>query len=83
MLQDQSNDFPDGAVETRPQHWADLGLMEKLDSLHLLIDWQFQNVTRFRRTVKSDGENAEWVCYNSIMSKLVMSCCSANGAHWI
>ncbi|KAI0035502.1 hypothetical protein K488DRAFT_68310 [Vararia minispora EC-137] len=40
--------------------WMALSMLEKLDSLHLLTEWQFQNVTRLRQTMKSDDENATW-----------------------
>jgi hypothetical protein len=47
--------------DTRPRDWADLPMLIKLDSLHLLTEWQFQNVNRFRSTLKSDDETANWV----------------------
>jgi hypothetical protein len=45
----------------RPQDWVNLPMLEKLDSLHLLTEWQFHNVSRFRTTMRSDDETAEWV----------------------
>jgi hypothetical protein len=48
-------------ADDRPQDWNDLPMLEKLDSLHLLTEWQFQNVNRFRSTMRSDDENASWV----------------------
>lgn len=41
--------------------WLDLPMLTKLDSMHLLTEWQFQNPTRFRTLMKSDDEDASWV----------------------
>ncbi|KAI0048997.1 hypothetical protein FA95DRAFT_1557418 [Auriscalpium vulgare] len=49
---------PQSSEESRD--WLQLGMLEKLDSLHLLTEWQFHNVHRFRTTVKSDDETATW-----------------------
>ncbi|KAJ7677324.1 hypothetical protein B0H17DRAFT_1079375 [Mycena rosella] len=40
--------------------WLDLPMLTKLDSMHLLTEWQFQNPTRFRTLMKSDDEDATW-----------------------
>ncbi|KAJ7454864.1 hypothetical protein FB451DRAFT_1049218 [Mycena latifolia] len=40
--------------------WRDLPMLTKLDSMHLLTEWQFQNPTRLRTLMKSDDEDATW-----------------------
>ncbi|KAJ6570295.1 hypothetical protein DFH09DRAFT_1154608 [Mycena vulgaris] len=40
--------------------WLDLPMLAKLDSMHRLTEWQFQNPTRFRTLMKSDDEDATW-----------------------
>ncbi|KAJ7017514.1 hypothetical protein C8F04DRAFT_1085451 [Mycena alexandri] len=40
--------------------WLDLPMLAKLDSMHLLTEWQFQNATRLRTMMKSDDEDATW-----------------------
>jgi hypothetical protein len=41
--------------------WLDLPMLTKLDSMHLLAEWQFQNPTRLRTIMKDDDEGAQWV----------------------
>ncbi|KAF8638187.1 hypothetical protein AX17_002384 [Amanita inopinata Kibby_2008] len=43
-----------------PKDWHDLSMLEKLDSLHLLTEWQFQHPMKFRTLMKSDDETASW-----------------------
>ncbi|KAF5367052.1 hypothetical protein D9758_004057 [Tetrapyrgos nigripes] len=50
----------DGQVKQETKDWLTLPMLEKLDSLHLLTEWQFQNPTRFRQLMKSDDEQASW-----------------------
>ncbi|KAI0364754.1 hypothetical protein BV20DRAFT_955601 [Pilatotrama ljubarskyi] len=40
--------------------WLDLPMLAKLDSLHLLTDWQFHNPYRVRQIMKDDDEAANW-----------------------
>ncbi|CCM04690.1 uncharacterized protein FIBRA_06876 [Fibroporia radiculosa] len=40
--------------------WTDLPMLIKLDSLHLLVEWQFQNPHRLRTIMKDDDEGAQW-----------------------
>ncbi|KAJ7123339.1 hypothetical protein C8R46DRAFT_928223, partial [Mycena filopes] len=40
--------------------WLDLPMQTKLDSMHLLTEWQFQNPTRLRTLMKSDDDEATW-----------------------
>lgn len=42
------------------RNWLDLSMLEKLDSLHLLTEWQFQNPHRLRQIMKDDGEHGLW-----------------------
>lgn len=41
--------------------WSDLSFLEKLDSIHTVMEWHFQNPLRFRQTMRSDDEEASWV----------------------
>ncbi|KAJ3559421.1 hypothetical protein NM688_g348 [Phlebia brevispora] len=43
-----------------PKDWFDLSLFTRLDSLHLLTEWQFQNPHRLRQIMKDDGDAAQW-----------------------
>ncbi|KAI8969854.1 hypothetical protein BD414DRAFT_502363 [Trametes punicea] len=40
--------------------WLDLPMLAKLDSLHLLTEWQFHNPYRVRQLMKDDDEAANW-----------------------
>ncbi|TCD63136.1 hypothetical protein EIP91_005974 [Steccherinum ochraceum] len=51
---------PPMQFEGESKDWFDLELLEKLDSLHLLIEWQFQNPQRLRLLMKDDDETAQW-----------------------
>ena len=44
-----------------PKDWFELPLLTKLDTLHLLTEWQFQNPHRLRTIMKDDGDAAQWV----------------------
>ncbi|KAJ7803841.1 hypothetical protein B0H14DRAFT_3486953 [Mycena olivaceomarginata] len=35
-------------------------MLVKLDSIHLLIEWQFQSPGRLREAMKSDDKGANW-----------------------
>lgn len=41
--------------------WFDLPMLAKLESLHTLAEWHFQNPTRLRMIMKSDDDFATWV----------------------
>ncbi|KAG6333333.1 hypothetical protein ID866_5766, partial [Astraeus odoratus] len=41
-------------------NWLDLPMLTKLESLHTLVEWQFQNPLRLRSQMKNDDENAQW-----------------------
>ena len=53
-------------VAEASRDWFDLSMLEKLDSLHLLTEWQFNNPHRLRTTMRSDGDYAEWVRLSSL-----------------
>ncbi|KAG6900083.1 hypothetical protein C0993_003433 [Termitomyces sp. T159_Od127] len=42
------------------KNWLELPMLTKLDSMHLLMEWQFHNPTRLRTLMRSDDENASW-----------------------
>ncbi|KAJ7573887.1 hypothetical protein C8J56DRAFT_980774 [Mycena floridula] len=42
------------------RNWLDLTMLEKLDSIHLLTEWQFHNPTRVRTLMRDDDEGALW-----------------------
>jgi hypothetical protein len=44
-----------------PDDWLGLSMIQKLDSMHLLTEWQFQHPMRLRTLMKSDDEDASWV----------------------
>jgi hypothetical protein len=44
-----------------PVDWFQLPMLAKLDSLHLLTEWQFQNPTRLRTLMRNDDDLATWV----------------------
>jgi hypothetical protein len=53
----------DGAFlepEEESKDWLALPMLTKLDSLHLLTEWQFHNVNRLRTIMKDDDETAQW-----------------------
>lgn len=50
--------------------WLDLTMMEKLSSMHLVVEWQFQNPTRLRNIMKDDDEDAFWVCAIHLSERL-------------
>lgn len=41
--------------------WFDLPVLTKLESMHLVTEWQFQNPTRLRTLMRSDDDLATWV----------------------
>lgn len=45
-----------------PKDWFDLPLLTKLETLHNLAEWQFQNPHRLRQFMKDDGDGGQWVC---------------------
>ncbi|KAH9933667.1 uncharacterized protein BXZ73DRAFT_46246 [Epithele typhae] len=51
-------DEEDGEEESKD--WLDLPMLEKLDSMHLLTEWQFQNPYKVRQLMKDDDDIADW-----------------------
>ena len=78
---------PQPESQEESKDWLTLPMLTKLDSLHLLTEWQFHNTNRFRTIMKDDDETAQWarmfpfwpihsltkVPYNSGSSQLVMT----------
>ncbi|EGN99035.1 hypothetical protein SERLA73DRAFT_54656 [Serpula lacrymans var. lacrymans S7.3] len=42
------------------KNWLDLPMLTKLESMHTLMEWQFQNPHRLRTLMKDDDETAQW-----------------------
>lgn len=61
------NETADPAGTEQSRDWIKLSMLEKLDSLHLLTEWQFQNPYRLRQQMKSDDETASWVSIIEIL----------------
>ncbi|KAF5327060.1 hypothetical protein D9619_004614 [Psilocybe cf. subviscida] len=51
---------PQAEEESKLVDWFDLPMLTKLETLHTLSEWQFQNPTRLRMVMKSDDELASW-----------------------
>ncbi|KAG6873033.1 hypothetical protein C0995_003789 [Termitomyces sp. Mi166 len=58
FIQINQTSFTEEPEESK--NWLDLPMLTKLDSMHLLTEWQFQNPTRLRTLMRSDDENASW-----------------------
>ena len=56
----QLSEHPEEQEESKD--WLELPMFTKLDSMHLLTEWQFQNPTRLRTLMRSDNDDATWVC---------------------
>ncbi|KAG8213169.1 hypothetical protein J3R82DRAFT_11580 [Butyriboletus roseoflavus] len=64
VTKDEEEDVSSEALEPpeRQVDWLDLSMLAKLESLHTLVEWQFQNPHRVRQQMKTDDEQATWVC---------------------
>ncbi|KAJ7794799.1 hypothetical protein B0H14DRAFT_2621571 [Mycena olivaceomarginata] len=51
--------FPEQREE-KTKDWLNLPMLVKLDSIHLLIEWQFQSPGRLREAMTSDDREANW-----------------------
>jgi hypothetical protein len=51
--------------------WSELTMDQKLESLHTVIEWQFQNPLRLRQLMKTDDEGATWVRGLSLQIRLL------------
>ena len=53
-------DAPLSEPAEESKDWLSLPMLTKLDSLHLLTEWQFHNVNRIRTIMRDDDETAQW-----------------------
>ena len=70
---DQHVQSPKAEEEEESKDWLELPMMEKLDSLHLVIEWQFQNPYRLRQLMKDDDDGANWVRPTSVCSGFLVN----------
>ncbi|KAI0788075.1 hypothetical protein C8Q74DRAFT_1349421 [Fomes fomentarius] len=56
----ESDDQLREVEEEESKDWLELPMLDKLDSLHLLTEWQFQNPYRVRQLMKDDDDAANW-----------------------
>ena len=61
VLHHQIVDENDSTEKDTSINWLHLPMLSKLDSMHTLVEWQFQNPARLRNIMKSDDESALWV----------------------
>ncbi|KAI5119001.1 hypothetical protein M0805_004411 [Coniferiporia weirii] len=54
----KSEEFDDEVNPTK--NWADLTMLEKLESIHTVIEWHFQTPLRLRTVMRSDDDVASW-----------------------
>lgn len=52
------------------KNWLELPMLTKLDSMYLVTEWQFQNPTRLRTLMRSDNDDATWVRFAFLRSRL-------------
>ncbi|KAF9067222.1 hypothetical protein BDP27DRAFT_1329180 [Rhodocollybia butyracea] len=59
---EEPNEEPpsDDAPEQESRDWMSLSMLDKLDSLHLLTEWQFQSPHRVRTLMKTEDDQASW-----------------------
>lgn len=48
-------------VEDEAKDWIDLSMLDKLESIHTVAEWHFQNPSKLRQIMRSDDEDASWV----------------------
>jgi hypothetical protein len=71
-------------LQQKSTDWFDLPMLAKLESMHTVAEWHFQNPTKLRTIMKSDDEFATWVrspSESSLTRRLTM--CIAYRAHWL
>ena len=70
QLESLEQSSPEGRFAAQPDisaenndvdDWFGLSMIQKLDSMHLLTEWQFQHPMRLRTLMRNDGEDASWV----------------------
>lgn len=65
----QPEETQEATEREESRDWLDLPMLVKLDSMHLLTEWQFQNPTRLRTLMKSDDETATWVSLEIVSTR--------------
>lgn len=55
------SDQPGVEDQDESKNWLELPMLAKLESMHILTEWQFQNPTRLRTLMRSDDDAATWV----------------------
>jgi hypothetical protein len=60
-------DQPQNGDQEESKDWLELPMLTKLDSMHLLTEWQFQNPTRLRTLMRADDDTATWVRPNPFL----------------
>ncbi|KAF7312177.1 DALR-1 domain-containing protein [Mycena indigotica] len=58
---ESSDEAVESSSEPETKDWLDLPMNTKLDSMHCVAEWQFNNPTKLRTLMKSDDEEATWV----------------------
>lgn len=58
--------------------WFELPMLSKLESMHNLAEWQFQNPMRLRTIMKTDDEAALWVRFLLNMAEFFVDCVISN-----
>lgn len=61
IKEEEAAEQPPPTETEESKDWLELPMLDKLDSMHLLTEWQFQNPHRLRQIMKSDDEYASWV----------------------
>ncbi|EPQ54130.1 hypothetical protein GLOTRDRAFT_139515 [Gloeophyllum trabeum ATCC 11539] len=52
---------PATAAEQPPsKDWLDLPMLEKLESMHTVVEWHFDHPARLRKIMRDDDEGANW-----------------------
>lgn len=72
-------------VEDEPRDWMDLPMLDKLESMHTVAEWHFQNPLKLRQIMHSDDEDASWVCCVLLIYWYLqlLNIFAAHRAHWI
>ncbi|GJE85675.1 hypothetical protein PsYK624_017540 [Phanerochaete sordida] len=61
--EDEVREEKQAAEDIQPEesrNWLDLSMIEKLDTLYTVQEWQFQNPHRLRQIMKDDGDHGLW-----------------------
>ena len=65
---------PQDTNEPSPQSkdWSELSMKEKLEALHALTEWQFDNPHRLRQQMKDDGDHGFWVSLYAFLRRVII-----------